>query len=193
MPPPADRCQPRPWRHYRCALRRGRGRDTPSGEPGRRRSWIETADAGQVLLPVLEDVDERVPHLARSRERSHVISVRPYSPVAAERTINRLCHANGEALNAASQSNVSVRFEKEVDVIALNAEMDDAEPVRRSSRERGSDGACRRDRRRTMRTYSGSIQIECMHGFSSTTRPTWSSSQPTGLRARTLNWRPTES
>jgi hypothetical protein len=94
-----------------------------------------------VLAPVLEDVDECVPDLARSLERSHVISVGPYSPVAAQRTIDRLGDANREALNAASQSNVSVRFEKKVDVIALNAEVDDAEPVRRSFHERGSDGA----------------------------------------------------
>ena len=94
-----------------------------------------------MLAPVLEDVDECVPDLPRSLERSHVISVRPYSAVAAQRTIDRLGDANREALNAASQSNVSVRLEKEVDVIALNAEMDDAEPVGRSLHERGSDGA----------------------------------------------------
>jgi hypothetical protein len=49
--------------------------------------------------------------------------------VAAEHAIDRLRDANGEALNAAPQSNVSIRFKKEVDVIALNAEVDDAEPV----------------------------------------------------------------
>ena len=129
MPPPADRCQPRPWRDNRCALGRRCRRDTPPCEPGRRRSWIETADAGQVLPPVLEDVDDCVPYLARSRERSCVISVRPYSPVAAKHAIDRFGDANGEALNAAPQANVSIRFEEEVDVIALNAEVDDAEPL----------------------------------------------------------------
>ena len=43
--------------------------------------------------------------------------------MAAQRTIDRLGDANREPLTAASQSNVSVRFEKEVDVIALNAEV----------------------------------------------------------------------
>jgi len=76
--------------------------------------------------------------LARRGERSQVISVRPYSSVAAKRAVDRLRDANRKALNATTKRHVSVSFEEEVDMIALYAEVEESEAFGRSSRERAS-------------------------------------------------------
>jgi len=92
-----------------------------------------------MLAPVLQDVDERMPYFARRGEHTHVISVRPHGPVTAEHPVDRLGGANREALNAAPERIGYVRFQDQMDVVSLDTVVEQAEPVPRRLRERGSD------------------------------------------------------
>lgn len=76
------------------------------------------------MLPaVLQDVNERMTDLPRCREGAGMVPIAPHLSVAAKGAIDCLRHANGEALDAATQSRVSVRFDEDVDMIALHAEL----------------------------------------------------------------------
>jgi hypothetical protein len=54
--------------------------------------------------PVLQDVDDCMTYLARRGESPGMIPVRPHRPTAAERAIDGLSDANGEALNTTPES-----------------------------------------------------------------------------------------
>jgi hypothetical protein len=58
----------------------------------------------------LQHLHQCVPDLARCGQRSHVIPICPDSPVAAERAMDRLRDANGEALDAAAEDDVAFCF-----------------------------------------------------------------------------------
>ena len=82
-----------------------------------------------MFSPIGEHVHERVTHLARRSQHAGVIAVRPHRSVPAERPIDGACNANGEALYAASELRCSLRFDEEMHVVRLHAELDDAEAV----------------------------------------------------------------
>jgi len=141
MAPPADRCEPGSRRNDRCASDWSFCRHTPAREPRCGRSWVETAHARQVLSPVLEYVHERMPNLARRIQRTRMIPIGPNSPVAVERAVDALRDANRQSLDAATQTGVSIRFDEQMDVIVLNAEVEHPESICGRSSESGVDGA----------------------------------------------------
>src|SRR5580765_4245204 len=89
--------------------------------------------------PVLEHVEQRVPHLARRRERPKVVAIVPDPSVSSERAIDRLRDTDRQALDAAAQLTKPVVLEDQVDVVALNAEMEQPKSFRGRLRERRSD------------------------------------------------------
>jgi hypothetical protein len=93
-----------------------------------------------MLSHVLQDVDDRVPDLTRRRERAGMITVDPDFPAAAEPTIDRLRHANGEPLDAAAKRAAAVGFEEHVHVIVLHAEVENAEVLLRCLAKRSAYG-----------------------------------------------------
>jgi len=76
-----------------------------------------------VLAKVLQDVDERMTHLARCRERASVIAVHPDSTATSERPIDRLRDADRESLYAAPQLAVRFGFHQQMNVVVLHAEV----------------------------------------------------------------------
>ena len=89
---------------------------------------------------VLQHVDQRVPDLARGRERAGMIAVVPDLSAAAEQAIDRLRHANDESLDAAAERGAAVGFEEQVHVIVLHAEVENAEVLLRSLAKRSAYG-----------------------------------------------------
>jgi hypothetical protein len=53
-----------------------------------------------MLSPILENVDESVPHFARRGERASVIPVPPHAAAAAEDTVHGAGESDGEPLEA---------------------------------------------------------------------------------------------
>ena len=67
--------------------------------------------------------------LARRRERARMIPVSPHLPATAERAIDGLGNSDREALKTTAQSE-RLCFDEEVDVVALDAEVQHPEPIR---------------------------------------------------------------
>ena len=140
VPPPSDRGEPRPRRDDRRWSRRSDDRGSPPREPLGGRARIEPADTSEVLPKVLEDVDDRIPDFARSRKSARMVTVRPDPSATTERAIDRLRNANGESLKTAAQCHRIVRFDEQVDVIPLHAEVQEAKSSSGNSDERCSYG-----------------------------------------------------
>src|SRR5262245_29837591 len=119
-----------------------------------------------MLPPVLQDVHERMPDLTRRRQLAGVVSVVPHLPAAAEQAIDRLRDADRQPLDTAAQRGQPVAFEDQVDVIALDAELDESEAFPRCSGKRRADGReeaglseRRKIRRRPERDMDGTAGI----------------------------------
>src|SRR5262249_57649626 len=82
----------------------------------------------------------RGPALGRRRERTRVVPVVPNPSATAERAIDRLGDANGEALKTTPEEDTAVGFDEKMNVIRLNAEMQQAKPYGRRRREPRPDG-----------------------------------------------------
>jgi len=80
---------------------------------------------------VLQNVDQGVTDLAGRRERADMVSVGPNSPAATERPIRCFRNTNREALDPASQRKMSFRFDDQVNVVALDTVVNQAEAFTR--------------------------------------------------------------
>ena len=76
-----------------------------------------------MLAPILKDVHEAIPYLARSFERSRMEAVAPYAAAPAEDPVHRLGKAYPEALETARKRAPVLRLDHEVNVIGLNREV----------------------------------------------------------------------
>ena len=83
-----------------------------------------------MLAEIAEDVGESVSHLARRRERSAEPSIGPERALAIQESVDVARDADGDAAEAGGQSSLVARFDDEVEVIALNGEVDDPEAIR---------------------------------------------------------------
>ena len=92
-----------------------------------------------MLPPVLQDVYERVADFARRRQLAGVVAVVPHLPAAAEHPIDRLREANRQPLNSVPERGEPVAHENQVDMIALDAELNEPEFSCRGSRKRRAD------------------------------------------------------
>jgi hypothetical protein len=89
------------------------------------------------MLPeVVEDVDQRVPHLARRPQKPRMVPIRPNPTMTAQRAIHRLRHTHREAAHTTIEPRRRIRLQQQMDMISLNAELKNPEPVttRRSER-----------------------------------------------------------
>ena len=138
MPPPAGREQPGHRGHHRWSVR---GRDhsvapglvgPPVKVPGRR-EWIDAtkADVESFAVPprVLQDVAEDVAHVPGRPHRLRVIAVAEDAPVPLDSPVQSARCADGEPLDPARKGLGRVRLAHEVNVVALDREVDDAKPV----------------------------------------------------------------
>jgi hypothetical protein len=82
-----------------------------------------------------------MPDLARRVERTRVVPVCPNSAAPAERAVDALRDAYRHALEAATKAHVSIRFDEQMDVIVLHAEVEHPESIRRRSSDSAADGA----------------------------------------------------
>jgi hypothetical protein len=89
-----------------------------------------------VLLPVLEDVEQRRARFTRRPQHAGVVLAAPDAASAPERTIQRLGRPDLEARDPTRKGLLVVGFDDDVYVIHLNREMDDAKAMvrRRSDR-----------------------------------------------------------
>ena len=68
-----------------------------------------------------------------------MVAAVPNPPAETKQSVDSLCHANGEALDAAPEREGAVAFHHEMDVIELDAEVQQTKAVARSTRESGTD------------------------------------------------------
>lgn len=101
MAAPSHAGEPGPCPGNRRRIARTRARAAPTVEPPRGRSWVEPDGTAHVLAPVGEHVDERVPYLARRRERARMVAVAPDRALACEHAVHRARDADREPLHAA--------------------------------------------------------------------------------------------
>ena len=93
--------------------------------------------------PVIEDVGERMPDLARRRQDRRVIAIRKYVPGAAnaspsrDRAIDALRSRDLKCLHAARELHAIGRLDDEVQMISLNTRVHDPELVVLRHRDRG--------------------------------------------------------
>ena len=135
--PPTHTRQPGAGGHHGRRAR-DRHRGPPSREPRRRRPWIETPRPGNVLAPVLEHIDERVPHFSRCSEPTCVVPVAPYRAAPPERTVHCLRHTDGESLHPRPEASGGVSLHEKMDVVRLDAEVQESEFVVRGRSQGGA-------------------------------------------------------
>ena len=102
---------------------------TPPGEPPCRRAGIEPRDVAKVFAHIVEHVDERVPHLARRLEQVRVKAVPPDPPMAPESAVHGLREADREPAHTTLELRRPVRLYQQVQMIGLDAVVQNAEPT----------------------------------------------------------------
>ena len=95
----------------------------------------QPADAPPVLSPVLEDVHQSIPDLARRAEWARVVAVRPHPAAPTEHAVHRLREPDGQTLKAARKGQRTLRLHQKMDVVALDAELQNPEAPPRSPRQ----------------------------------------------------------
>ncbi len=140
VPQPAHSRDPAARRPHRRRPRRGRRRCPPPGEPRRGRPRIETARSRDVLPPVLQHVDQRVPDLPRRAEQPRVVAIAPHCPAPPENPVHGLRHPHSEPLAPPGEARRALRLDEEMQVIRLDAEVQHPErpPGGRCQGERAS-------------------------------------------------------
>ena len=96
-----------------------------------------------MLPPIVEDVDERVPDLARRSQLAGVVPICPYGAVATEEAVHRLRDADREPAYTALELRRPVRFHQQVQMVTLNTELKNSEGASARGCQRGTD--CRED------------------------------------------------
>jgi hypothetical protein len=93
-----------------------------------------------MLAPIVEHVDERIAYFARRAEQASVEAIRPHATMACERGVDGLGDANGESLDPTRESRGRVRFDEQVDVVVLNAELENAKTLTGRGGQGAADG-----------------------------------------------------
>src|SRR5262245_50225774 len=137
---PTSRSEPRPRSFHRCWTRRPRRSRPPAIEPRRRRAGIKAARSRDVLTEVLENIHQAMTHLTRRGEPARVIPLAPDRAAATKHAVDRLGRANREPLAAARQGARVVRFDEQMQVIRLHAELKYPEARARGRGERAANG-----------------------------------------------------
>ena len=110
----------------------------PPIEPPGRRKGIEPARAPKVLAKGIENVDERIPDLARRSEQTRVVSISPGPSGASQGAVHGLRDPDRQPAHPTLELRRPVRLYEQMQVIRLHAEVQDAEPRGASRSERVS-------------------------------------------------------
>jgi hypothetical protein len=102
-----------------------------------------------VFPPILEHINQRVPNFSGCCEPAGVVAITPHRPATAERTVHRLRHPDGQTLDPVTEAGGPFRLDEEMDVVALDAEMQEPEDVGGGGGQRRAHG--RKDHGRTER------------------------------------------
>jgi len=108
----------------------------PAIEVSRRRQRIRPGPrpakpslaARRMLLAVLDHVDQRRAHLARSEERASMVAVRDHLAAPPGQPVEPTSHPNPESLHRAPQRNLVLNLHQQMKMIALDREVDDPHP-----------------------------------------------------------------
>jgi len=92
-----------------------------------------------MLLEVVEDVDERIAHFARRSKQSRVIPVRPERTAPPAQPVHEAGDPDGQPAHTALESHWFVRFHHQVQMIPLDAEVQNTEPAGRAGPKRALD------------------------------------------------------
>jgi hypothetical protein len=92
-----------------------------------------------VFAEVVEHIDERVPHFAGRREEARMEAISPDATVSVKRTVDRLGDPDCESLDPAREASRVVSFHQQVQMISLNAELQNTEPIVAGHAEGGLD------------------------------------------------------
>ena len=111
----------------------------PSREPPRGRTRIKSSSARDMLSPIVQHVHEGVSHLPRRTHHPRVVAISPHRTVAPEDAVDRLCYTNGQAAHTTLESRRLVRLHQQVEVIMLDAEVQDPESSSASRSQRSAD------------------------------------------------------
>jgi hypothetical protein len=87
-----------------------------------------------VLSPVVQHVDQRIPHLSRRAELAGVIPISPHGTAAAQQAVDGASQPDRQALNAADEARVRISLDEQVHVVGLHTEVHNAEASPRRRR-----------------------------------------------------------
>jgi hypothetical protein len=93
-----------------------------------------------MLAPVLQHIQERVPYLPRRGERPRVVAITPDSTLAPEEAVDRPGDPDREPLNTAREPRRPVGLHQQVEMIGLDAVVEEAEAVAGGGGERAPHG-----------------------------------------------------
>src|SRR5262249_28172899 len=135
QPSPADRGEPRSGRDDRSRPSSWYHASSPPVEPGGRGARIEISAADAVMLPVLQNGDETVSHLARRPECPRVIATSPDASAPPDRPIDSPGEPDDEPLHASRERPGPIGLDDQVKVAGLHGEVKDAESTPRTLRQ----------------------------------------------------------
>ena len=100
-----------------------------------------------MLFEVHQNVDQRVAYRARRRQRARVVAIAPDPAAPPEYVVHRAGETNGQTANAAGERFPVIGLDDEMDVLVLDAELEDAKADARRRGQCAADGG--KDARRS--------------------------------------------
>jgi hypothetical protein len=146
---PSDRGKPGSRRRDGARFARRGWRVAPPAEPCSRAARVDPGRRTQVFSEVQKDVDEPSPRLRGGAKWMPVITAGPHASAPPRRAVDRLRTSRRQSLQPAHERQWMVAFDEEMDVIALDREVDDTKGRLVGGGERAAQD--RKDARRPQR------------------------------------------
>jgi hypothetical protein len=89
-----------------------------------------------MLAPVHEYVDDRVAHFARGRQRTCMVPIAPNAASPDDHAVHGARQADAQSDDATGEGDLVTRLDEQVDVVALNREVQDSKPAASRARQR---------------------------------------------------------
>ena len=139
-----------PFRHptrashvFACATGEGAAISLASAirQPANHRpdEYGSTPRAVKVLLEIVQHVDERVAHFTRRPQQPGVVSVPPHRAAAPAEPVHEAGYPDGQPAHTTLEPRRPIRFDQQVQMILLDAELQNAKARRRARAKRGLD------------------------------------------------------
>ena len=110
----------------------------PPVEPRRGGTRIQSLRAWDVLSPVRQHVNERVPHFARRRKCTRMVAVAPHAATTLKDTVHPSRQADREPARTPRERPLVGCFYEQVDMVGLHREMDETKSRARAKCERAA-------------------------------------------------------